>query len=202
MCGLTTDTELLSPVMSSLNPSCARNKWKHSSIQRPPISEKALLFGIFLISEKVLLLRNLPDFRKSFAFRNLPDFWKSLTFRNFPDFRKSFGFRNLPDFRKSFTFRNVSDFRKSFAFRNFPRLRPFVFLVRATCRWRWMWGDGEINWPGKTKVLAEKNLSQCHFFNNKSHIDWRGLEHGLLCHLKRMYSSSLFDTGNIALEHC
>ena len=36
------------------------------------------------------------------------------------------------------------DFRKSFAFWKVPRLRPFVLLVRATCRWRWVWSiDGK-----------------------------------------------------------
>ena len=30
-------------------------------------------------------------------------------------------------------------FRKSFGFWKVPRLRPFVFLVRETCRWRGVW---------------------------------------------------------------
>jgi hypothetical protein len=35
------------------------------------------------------------------------------------------------------------DFRKTFAFWKVPRLSPFV-LIRATCRWRWVWSIGGI----------------------------------------------------------
>ena len=37
-----------------------------------------------------------------------------------------------------------------------PRHRQFVFLVRATCRWRWNRAFMEWRWQGKTEVLGEK----------------------------------------------
>ena len=38
----------------------------------------------------------------------------------------------------------LSDFRKRIAFGNVLRLRPFVLLLRATCRWRSVWNIGEM----------------------------------------------------------
>ena len=42
------------------------------------------------------------------------------------------------------------------------RLRPFVLLVRATCRWRWVWSIGGMTLTGKNQYW-EKNLFQRHF---------------------------------------
>ena len=38
----------------------------------------------------------------------------------------------------------LPDFQKSTAFWNVPKLCPFVLLVRATCRWRWVWNIAEV----------------------------------------------------------
>jgi len=38
----------------------------------------------------------------------------------------------------------LPNIRKSIAFWQVPRLRPFVLLARATCRWRWVWSVGGI----------------------------------------------------------
>jgi hypothetical protein len=46
----------------------------------------------------------------------------------------------------------LSDLRNSIAFYKVPTLRPFVLLVRATCRWRWVSSTGGM-------ILTEKNRS-------------------------------------------
>ena len=56
----------------------------------------------------------------------------------------------------------------SFGFWEVPRLRPIVLLVRATCRWRWVWSISGMILEGETGVLGEK-LSYCYFFWHKSH---------------------------------
>jgi hypothetical protein len=45
-----------------------------------------------------------------------------------------------------------------------------IWVWRATVEWYWQ---------GKWKNL-EKNLSQCHFFHRKSHMDWPGCKPGPL----------------------
>jgi hypothetical protein len=56
----------------------------------------------------------------------------------------------------------------------------------STLWWRWLvfpcnGAPVEWNWQGKTEVLGVgKNLSQCHFVHHKSHMDWPGIEPGLL----------------------
>ena len=57
-------------------------------------------------------------------------------------------------------------------------LRPFVSLVRATCRWKWVWKFVEWHWQGIPRY-AEINLSQSHFVHHKSLVDWPGIEAAL-----------------------
>jgi hypothetical protein len=39
----------------------------------------------------------------------------------------------------------------------------------------WMWSIGGMIMTGE-KHNRERNLSQCHFIHQKSHIDWPGIE--------------------------
>ena len=36
---------------------------------------------------------------------------------------------------------------------------PLVLLVRATCRWRWVWSNGGMILTGETEVLGEKHCT-------------------------------------------
>jgi hypothetical protein len=66
----------------------------------------------------------------------------------------------------------------SIAFWKVSRLRLFVLLVRATCRWRWVQCiGGTITFRGKHKCW-ETNLSQCPSEHYKSHMDGPGIETG------------------------
>ena len=47
------------------------------------------------------------------------------------------------------------DFRKSVAYRKVPMIRPFVLLVRVTCRWRGAWSICGWCLQGITGVLGE-----------------------------------------------
>jgi hypothetical protein len=47
-------------------------------------------------------------------------------------------------------------FPKQRCFWNFPRLRSFVLLVRATCRWRWAWKFGGIIKTRENRVMRRK----------------------------------------------
>jgi len=65
---------------------------------------------------------------------------------------------------------NAPFFRKSLAFWKVPRLRPFVFLVRAIvdedeCE-DWWNGTGR-----RKKKYLEKNLFQCYFVQHITHLD-------------------------------
>jgi hypothetical protein len=45
-------------------------------------------------------------------------------------------------------------------FRRFPCFARFsVLLVRATCRWRWVWSVGGMELTGETEVLGEKHVT-------------------------------------------
>jgi len=56
----------------------------------------------------------------------------------------------------------LPDFRKGDAFWKVPKRRPFVLLVRATCRWRWvgalmewyMYTEENLNTRRKTCSIA------------------------------------------------
>ena len=47
-------------------------------------------------------------------------------------------------------------FRNSIAFWNVPRLRRCVLLVRATCRWRWVWSTGGMILTGDERCTRRK----------------------------------------------
>jgi hypothetical protein len=51
-----------------------------------------------------------------------------------------------------------------------PRFRPFVLLVKATCRWRWPFSNGEMVLTEGTPKDSEKDFSQCHFVHREFHI--------------------------------
>ena len=51
-------------------------------------------------------------------------------------------------------------FPKQHCFRKVPKLRPFVLLVRATCRWRWVKQHWRIDTDRGKLKYSEKNLSQ------------------------------------------
>ena len=57
------------------------------------------------------------------------------------------------------------DLWKSIAVWDVPRLRPFVLLVRATCRWRSK--EWHLTRESRSNV-EKKSLSQCHFFQHNS----------------------------------
>ena len=57
-----------------------------------------------------------------------------------------------------------------------PRLRPFVLVARAACRYRWVWIIDVMILRKEPKCL-EKNQSQSHFVHTlKSHVDRPGIE--------------------------
>ena len=68
---------------------------------------------------------------------------------------------------------NATDFRNSTAFWKAPRLRPSVRLVRATCRWWWMWSTAGMMLTRNTDVLADKP-SQSHPVSRQSYMCWPG----------------------------
>jgi len=72
-----------------------------------------------------------------------------------------------------------SDFQKSIAFWKVPRLRPFAFLVRATCRWRWEWSIGGMIQTGEAKFLAF-HATWSHIFRQLSISRDRGTHHSPL----------------------
>jgi hypothetical protein len=47
-------------------------------------------------------------------------------------------------------------FRKKIAFWRVPRLRLFVFMVRTTCRWRWIWSVGGMVQTGESRSTRRK----------------------------------------------
>jgi hypothetical protein len=47
----------------------------------------------------------------------------------------------------------------SAAFWKIPRLRPFVLLVKATCRWRWVWDIGGMILTGENRSTCRSNHS-------------------------------------------
>ena len=49
-------------------------------------------------------------------------------------------------------------FPKDHCFRKASSLCPFVFLVRAARRWRWVWSAGGMELTGETEVLGEKTV--------------------------------------------
>jgi hypothetical protein len=61
--------------------------------------------------------------------------------------------------------------RRSISFWKVPRLRPFVLLVRATCRWRWVWSIGGMILTGEKQRTGKKNLFVCL-------PEWAGIEPG------------------------
>jgi hypothetical protein len=52
----------------------------------------------------------------------------------------------------------LSVFRNFIVFCKVPRLRPFVLLVTATCRWRWVWSIGGMILTGGTEMLGVQLL--------------------------------------------
>ena len=50
----------------------------------------------------------------------------------------------------------LSDFRNFIAFCKVPRLRPFIVLVTAACRWRWVWSIVGMILTGGTEMLGEQ----------------------------------------------
>jgi hypothetical protein len=63
----------------------------------------------------------------------------------------------------------LPDFRKSVAFWKVPRLRPFVLLVRAACRWRRVWSIGGKVLPGETRSTRRNACFITTFPTTKSH---------------------------------
>jgi hypothetical protein len=51
----------------------------------------------------------------------------------------------------------LTDFRKSIGFWKVPRLRPIVLLVRAACRWRWVWSVGRVILTGEPQRNRNEN---------------------------------------------
>lgn len=90
--------------------------------------------------------------------------------------------------------------RKSTAFWKVSSLRPFVPLVRATCRWKGVWKLVEWHWQGIPQC-AEKNLSQSHFLHYKSHVDWPGIEPALPQWLKVRSFWKVFKYA-VRMAHC
>ena len=45
----------------------------------------------------------------------------------------------------------LPDFWTNIAFQNIPRLCPSVILVKATCRWRWLWSIGGMILTGENR---------------------------------------------------
>jgi hypothetical protein len=44
-----------------------------------------------------------------------------------------------------------------------------------------VWSIGGMILTGETEVLGEKNLSECHIVDHKSHMYWSGIEPGPPC---------------------
>jgi len=76
----------------------------------------------------------------------------------------------------------LPDFQKSTAFWNVPKLCPFVLLVRATCRWRWVWNIAE--------VLGEKPVPMPLF---PSHILHGYLRSNTSLHSERLATNRLIE---------
>jgi hypothetical protein len=85
---------------------------------------------------------------------------------------------NLPfKDKKVRSFSVFPDFRNSTDFWKFPRLRPFIVLMRAIYRWRWVWSFGGMIMTRKNRL--ENNLPQWNFLHLKYHVDWQGIKPGL-----------------------
>ena len=68
------------------------------------------------------------------------------------------------------TLPNFKNKKKKVAFWKVPRPRPFVLLVRATCRWREVWSIGGMTMTGENKFKTTTDLKsviprQYHSFN-------------------------------------
>lgn len=68
---------------------------------------------------------------------------------------------------------NDPRFQKRYCFLRFLKPSPFVFLVTAACRQTCEWR----NYADRRKPKHwERNLSQCQFFQRKTHVDWSRIE--------------------------
>jgi hypothetical protein len=60
-----------------------------------------------------------------------------------------------------FSYPMLPNYRKRIAFWKVPRLRPFVFLVRAVCQLKWAWIVGGVVLVGELKC-GEKPVPLLH----------------------------------------
>ena len=60
----------------------------------------------------------------------------------------------------------LRNFWKRIAVWKIRRLGPFIFLVRATCRW-----SIYDNMHRRKQKYSEKNLSHCHFVQHQTHME-------------------------------
>jgi hypothetical protein len=67
----------------------------------------------------------------------------------------------------------LSDFRKSIAFGKVPRLSPFTILLRAMCRWRWVWSTGGMILTGEIKSTQRKTCPSATL--STTYLTWKGL---------------------------
>ena len=58
---------------------------------------------------------------------------------------------------------------KSIAFWKVSRLRPFVLLIKETCRWRWVGNIGGMVLTGENSRNLWNNVLQCHFVETTSY---------------------------------
>ena len=54
------------------------------------------------------------------------------------------------------------------------RLRQFVFLVRATCRWKWMWGADRMTLRGENRITGIRRETCCSAYRHLVERCWQG----------------------------
>jgi hypothetical protein len=70
----------------------------------------------------------------------------------------------------------LPDFLKSIAFWKVSRLRPFIFLVRPACRWRWVWSTNVMTETRENRSTRSKTQNQSECLYHESYMDCPGIE--------------------------